>query len=224
MQYKNENTIYLKSNEKVSELILNKLKKINNDYSKTKSFSKYKLAIQEIFKLNTFIKINIEAKYYLAGFLEGEGSINVGIKKNNSTRFKLYLDPEFNITQHINGISNLFLAMIIFNTGRIRYKSGSNATFVYTIDNRKSLEEKIIPFYENYVNKYGSQVKKNRLILFKQLLNLFNKKAHLNFEQMVFEVLPLWDKLRIQVGQFNESFKNLEQAQEYVKKANINKK
>ncbi|MGB7651013.1 MAG: LAGLIDADG family homing endonuclease [Gallionella sp.] len=224
MQYKNENVIYLKSNEQISDFILNKLKKANSEYSKTKNFSKYKLAIQDIFKLNSLTKITIEAKYYLAGFLEGEGSISVGIKKNNSTRFKLYLDPEFNITQHINGISNLFLAMLIFNTGRIRYKAGSNATFVYTIDNRKSLEEKIIPFYENYVNKYGCEVKKNRLLLFKKLLNFFNKKAHLNFEQLVFEILPLWDKLRIQVGQSNESFKNLEEAQEYVKNVNSNTK
>jgi LAGLIDADG endonuclease len=220
MQYKNENIIYLKPNEKISEFILNKLKKANIDYSKNKNFSKYKLAIQDIFKLKPLTKITIEAKYYLAGFLEGEGSLNVGIKKNNSTRFKLYLDPEFNITQHINGISNLFLAMLIFNTGRIRYKSGSNATFVYTIDNRKSLEEKIIPFYENYVNKYGCEVKKNRLILFNKLLGFFNKKDHLNFEKLIFEILPLWDKLRIQVGKSNESFKNLEEAQEYVKKAN----
>ena len=224
MQYTNENLIYLKSNEKISQFILNKLKKANIEYSKNKNFSKYKLAIQEIFKLKPLNKITIQAKYYLAGFVEGEGSLSVGIKKNNSTRFKLYLDPEFNITQHINGISNLFLAMFIFNTGRIRYKSGSNATFVYTVDNRKSLQEKIIPFYENYVNKYGCEVKKNRLLLFKQLLVFFNKKAHLNFQQLLFEILPLWDKLRIQVGQSNESFKNLEEIQEYVKKANSNRK
>lgn len=194
------------------------LKTANQHYSKTKKFSKYKRQIQKLFELS-HPPITCESKFYLAGFLEGEGSLNVGAKKNNSSKFKVYLDPEFSIAQHINGISNLYLAMCVFQTGRITLKSGSLATFVYTIDNRQTLEEKIIPFYEHYVYKYGCQIKKHRVMLYKQLLVLFKKKHHLNFETMLYKVLPLWDALRMQTGQSNQTFASLKEAQNYVKNA-----
>ena len=103
---KNHDYIFLKSKQKVSENILSALKSANVHYSKTKKFSTYKKKIQQIFKLKSITKITSETKCYFAGFVEGEGSLNVGIKQNNKTQFKLYVDPEFNITQHINGISN----------------------------------------------------------------------------------------------------------------------
>ena len=114
--------------------------------------------------------------------------------------------------------------MTIFQTGRIRYKSGSNATFVYTIDNRVSLKEKVIPFYETYVNKYGCKVKKNRCIVFKKLLQLLKQKAHCNLDGLVFQILPLWDELRIQVDKSNQKFTNLQEAQTFVKKHIKNQK
>ena len=190
-----------------------------NSISKKKSFLHYKQEILQIFGLKSLTQKSTACQFYLGGFLEGEGSLNVGAKKNQTSKFKVYLDPEFNVTQHINGISNLYLAMYVFQTGRIRFKSGSLATFVYTIDNRRSLEDKVIPFYEEYVNPYGSEVKKKRLLIFKQLLNLFKTKAHLNLDQMIHKVLPLWDQLRMQKGQKNESFKSLLEAQNYVKNA-----
>lgn len=210
---------YLISGEPVSQTLLEKLSELNANYSKNKNFPSYIRGIQQIFQLSPLTEKTLASKFYLGGFLEGEGSLNVGAKKNNVSQFKVYLDPEFNLTQHLNGISNLYLAMYVFQTGRIRFKSGSLATFVYTIDNRQSLEEKVLPFYEKYVNPFGSKVKKRRCLIFKNLLTLFKTKAHLNFKQMVHEVLPLWDQLRLQKGHTNETFKNLLEAQNYVKKA-----
>ena len=210
---------YLKPGEPVSPILLTKLAKANANYSRTKKFLTYKQEILKIFALKPLTQKSIACQFYLAGFLEGEGSLSVGAKKNQTSQFKVYLDPEFNVTQHINGISNLFLAMYVFQTGRIRYKSGSLATFVYTIDNRQSLEEKVIPFYEEYVIPFCSAAKKQRLSIFKKLLCLFKAKAHLNQNRMIAEVLPLWDQLRMQKGQKNESFKSLLEAQNFVKNA-----
>jgi hypothetical protein len=218
--------IYLKPGQKVSETFLVQLNKINQDYSQTKKFLKYYGDIESLFKLSPVTKKTIQCHFFLAGFLEGEGCLNIGAKKNNTSRFKLYLDPEFNLTQHINGISNLYLAMCVFQTGRIRFKSGSLATFVYTIDNRLSLEQKVIPFYENYVILYGCAAKKKRLVLFKKLLQLFKEKAHFDLNKMVYEILPLWDQLRMQKSSNlcfckgkSQTFKNLQEAQIYVKKS-----
>jgi LAGLIDADG endonuclease len=210
---------HLKPGEGVSDIFLLALKKANLNYSKTKNFLNYMRDVETLFQLTPIIKKTVDCHFYLAGFLEGEGSLNIGAKKNNTSRFKVYLDPEFNITQHINGISNLYLAMSIFQTGRIRFKSGSLATFVYTIDNRLNLEEKVIPFYEKYVNRYGCQIKQYRVALFKKVLTLFKEKAHLNLDRMINEILPLWYELRMQIGQSNQTFTNLKDAQTYVKNA-----
>lgn len=219
MNKTNRQEFYLKPKQKVSEEILIKLKNANWKYSKTKKFLDYQREIRNLFKLMPVSQIKTECKFYLAGFLEGEASLNIGAKKNTTSKFKVYLDPEFNITQHLNGISNLYLAMCIFQTGRIRFKSGSLATFVYTIDNRIALEEKIIPFYEQYVNLYCSDAKKKRVSQFKKLLILFKEKAHLDLDRMLYEVLPLWDILRIQKGQRNQTFLNLTEAQIYIREA-----
>ena len=200
-------------NKKVKPQILENLSKINNEYTKNKDFIGYKNEIQKCFDLSS-VKIDKNCRFYLAGFIEGEGSINVSLKKVPNG--KILVDPEFSITQHINGISNLYLALCLFQTGRIRYKIGINATFVYSIDNRRSLDEKIIPFYEKYVIIYGSLHKKERFKSFKRLLQHLNEKDHLNTEKMVYEILPLWDKMRMQIGQANQTFKDLKEAQNYV--------
>lgn len=212
--------LYLKPNEAISDDFLKKLKTINSNYSKNKQFLKYKLAIKKLFQVD-LINQTLKSKFFLGGFLEGEASLNVGIKKNKESKFKLYIDPEFSIAQNINGFSNLYLALCVFETGRIRFKTGSRATFVYTIDNRENLKQKVIPFYEKFVVPYGSIVKQKRLKIFKKLLILFENKAHLNLNSMLYEVLPLWDLLRMQKGQANESFKNLQEAQNFIKKAQI---
>lgn len=210
--------IYLKPKEKVSGLFLNQLRKINAKYTKTKKFSEYEKAIQKLFELTRVSKKTREALFYLGGFLEGEASLNLGAKKNKTSKFKVFFDPEFNITQHINGISTLYLAMQVFQTGRIRFKSGSLATFVYTIDNRQALKEKIIPFYEKYVHPYGSNNKKNRVKQFKKVLILFEEKAHLDLNRMLNEMIPLWNSLRMQFNS-NQSFKNQMEAEIYIKEA-----
>ena len=35
---------------------------------------------------------------------------------------------------------------------------------------------------------------------------------------MLYKILPLWHKMRMQVGQVNQTFNSLEQAQDYVYK------
>jgi hypothetical protein len=211
-----EDEIYLKPGEKISEKLLETLKEINGKYSRNKNFPEYQRSICQLFRLKP-VQITEKSKFYLAGFVEGEGSMNVGAKKNTTSRFKVYLDPEFSLTQHICGISNLYLAMCYFQTGRIRHKTGSNATMVYTIENRQNLKEKVLPFYEKYIKPFGCAIKIRRAQIFKELLRLFDEKAHLDFDRMFYEVLPLWDAIRIQVGQSNQTFKSLIEAQQYVK-------
>ena len=85
-------------------------------------------------------------KTFLGGFIAGEGGINVSAKKSPNSRFGIIIDPEFSITQHLDGFFFLFGALVLFETGSIHFKKGSSATLVFRIDNRRSLQERVIPF------------------------------------------------------------------------------
>lgn len=94
----------------------------------------------------------VEAKkWFLAGFIEGEGSLCVSIKEHPTSRFGYLVDPEFFLYQHKSGIKLLQLAKEVFGTGRITPKSGSGGVLVFSIVSRRSLKEKVIPFFEKYM-------------------------------------------------------------------------
>lgn len=206
----------LKPGEKLSQEILDKLRKVNDTYSKTKHFPQYLREIETLFPVEE-PQITTETKLFLGGFLEGEASLSVSAKKLYTAKFGIMIDPEFNITQHVNGFSTLYLALKIFQTGRISYKSGSNATLVFRIDNRQTLEQKVIPFFEQYVVPYGSPEKRRQLKRFKTILELFNQYKHHDLNSFLNEILPIWDEMRKQKGQVNESFPSLEAAREYAR-------
>lgn len=209
------NKVKLKPDESLPKDIFDKLTNANAKYSISKDFNSYKKQIKEIFELDE-PKLTDESQIYLAGFIEGEGSLNVSIKKLATARFGVVIDPEFSITQHVNGVSNLYLAMCVFNTGRLSLKSGSKATLVYRISDRTSLITKVMSFFDSYVTPYGSEAKRIRKSTFCQILVCFENRKHLNLDTFITEILPLWDELRMQKGQSNESFKSLEDAVSYV--------
>jgi len=217
------NSLIIKPGEPIPEDLLKQLKEANQRYTKNKKFKLYLEDIKKIFKISTVV-VTTESKLYLAGFIGGEGSVNVSAKKLKTASLGLVIDPEFSITQHMNGVGTLYLALEVFQTGRLSYKSGSNATLVFRIDNRKSLQEKVMPFIRQYVFPYSSEYLRKRAEQFQKLLNLFDQNAHLEYNSFVNEVLPLWSLLRKQEGQTNQSFPNLLAAQEYVKEFFLNKK
>lgn len=215
----NMNTPFqLSPGRKLPEEVKNALKTANATYRKTRDFSRYTRRIQHILGLPDFVPFTEKEKLFFGGFLEGEGSISVGAKKNTSSKFGVYIDPEFNVTQHVNGSIHLFRCLCHFRTGLIQYKSQSNATLVYRIDARESLTRKIVPFYRKYVNPFSSSAKQIRFQKWCTLLDLFDEKAHLDFTRFLNEVAPIWDELRMQKGQSNESFASLEDFRHYVRR------
>ena len=208
--------IYCDPGEKLSDRLIEQLC-VANSNRKENDFLWYIRKLADIFQIEESNKITEKEKLFFGGFISGEGSINVSAKKDKGAKFGIVLDPEFSVTQHVNGVSLLFIAFRIFQTGSLRFKSGSNATLVYRIDNRDSLNKKVIPFYEKYCSPFWSNVFQDRLITFKHLLQLFSEKAHLNLFDFSEKMLPLWDKMRKQKTQSNRSFSSLEEAQMYAK-------
>ena len=196
----------------LSEEWINAIRKMNAGRPPFKTYSK---RVREMFNIEK-PTINTDTCYFLAGFIEGEGSISISAKKNPNAKFGVELDPVFNITQHVRGVKHLYLALEMFQTGRIRFKAGSNATLVFIIEPRLSLQEQVCPFYDKYIIPFSCIAKQNKFQSFKKMLNLFDEKAHLDRNRFVNELLPIWHSMRIQIKNKKQTFNSLEEAQEYV--------
>jgi hypothetical protein len=65
------------------------------------------------------------ANWFLAGFIEGEGSLTVSVKSHPTCRSGFYVDPDFFLYQHESGRRILELAQATFESGRISPKPGN---------------------------------------------------------------------------------------------------
>ena len=220
--------LYYAPKEKLSPEIIKRIKTANEDRKKH-NFAWYVRELSDIFDLKSnprcdgSYSVTKDDKTFFSGFLLGEGSINVSAKKQDTSRFGIVLDLEFSVVQHVNGVSYLFLALGVFKTGTIRYKTSSPATIEYRMDNRESLENKVIPFYENYCSLYWSEDFEKRFGKFKRLISLFNKNAHSDIDSFCDEMLPLWSGMIKQEGQKNAAFASLVEAKAYARTHHKNK-
>ena len=96
-----------------------------------------------------------DLKWFLAGFIEGEGALSVSIKHQPLARFGFYVDPEFFLYQHESGRRILELAKATFQNGRIFPKPGSPKVLVYSVGHQRFLTEKVVPFFERYVMPFS---------------------------------------------------------------------
>ena len=122
-------------------------------------------------------------KWFLAGCIEGEGSLCVSIKNHPGSKFGYLVDPEFFLYQHKSGIKMLELAREVFGTGRIIPKVGNEDVLVYSIASRRTLHEKVIPFFESYMI---FSAKRDIFLRFKEIVEAMEyRKEHLTPEGLV---------------------------------------
>lgn len=105
--------------------------------------------------------------YFLGGFVEGEGSNSVSITIHKDFKYGVSIQPVFNVSQHINGLSILNSFKELFNCGSVVKKSGSNEVYVYTLKGYKQIIEHVIPFLEVYVQPYSCKTKE--YLIFKKI-------------------------------------------------------
>jgi LAGLIDADG endonuclease len=85
--------------------------------------------------------------WFLAGFVEGEGSVHLSLKRHPTARFGIYVQPVF-IYQHKSRKQLLEMAQEYFGIGRIKPKHGNPDVLVYSVPSRKAIAEAIVPFLE----------------------------------------------------------------------------
>ena len=92
-----------------------------------------------------------QQRWFLAGFIEGEGSVCVSIKEHPAAQFGYYVDPEFFLYQIRDYPELLELAKGMFGSGRIVPKQGNERVLVYALTSRRSIAEKVVPFLRAYM-------------------------------------------------------------------------
>jgi hypothetical protein len=112
-------------------------------------------------------------KYWLGGFVEGEGSLLVSIVTNPKVKHGIALQPEFNVTQHESGLNVLNSYKALFNgLGNLKEKSGSNQVWVYSLKGTKNIKELVLPYYEEYVVPFSSKHKSDVFNRFKSIIDV----------------------------------------------------
>jgi hypothetical protein len=127
------------------------------------------------------LQITENFKWFLAGLIEGEGSLCISLKQHPTARFGYYVDPEFFLYQHKSARELLGRAKEFFGTGAIIPKPGNEDVLVYRITSRRSIVEKVIPFFEKYM-RYGSDTKRRNFQFFKEATLALENKAHKTLE------------------------------------------
>jgi LAGLIDADG endonuclease len=144
-------------------------------------------------KINNFMINNIY-KFWLGGFIEGEGSLTISIIKHNNAPHGILIQPEFNVSQHVNGLSILKSFKVLFkNKGHIHKKPGSKNVWVFTLKGINNLNDYLISFYIEYVIPYFSKYKNEEFNKFLFILKKLKEKSKFEKEKFIEIVKLIYD-------------------------------
>jgi hypothetical protein len=115
--------------------------------------------------------------------VEGEGSNTVSINVSENFRYGVDIKPEFNVSQHINGIGILNSFKELFNAGSVGLKSGSENVYVYTLKGYNHIINLIIPFLQIYVQPYSG--KTNEFNLFLEITTRCSQGHNVDKEKLI---------------------------------------
>ena len=122
--------------------------------------------------------------YYLAGFADGESTFSVAILKSDSQKFGWALDPVFQVYQHEKQRHILDIYKEVFQAGSVYRKSGVHPVLNFCIQSRKSVVEKVIPFFDRFplITKEDSYRKFRHIVMAIERKEHFTKEG---FEKLV---------------------------------------
>ncbi len=132
--------------------------------------------------------------WYIAGFVDGEGSFNVSLRRKSDYGLGWQPVLSFNVSQRERTV----LAMLkrYFGCGIIKQRK-RDGLYSYDVTNARSIVEIIIPFFKKY--RFFSETKKRNFSLFCQIANIMAHKEHLNRDGLI-RLLELREKLNVGAG------------------------
>ena len=125
---------------------------------------------------------------YFSGFVDGEGCFYVGFSKRKDLPIGWQIVTEFHVSQNPGSRNVLEALRDRLRCGYLKpnhAKSSTDNTWVLIVKDRKELQEKVIPFFENHPLH---SAKNKDFLLFKKVLKNIKKGRHLyqkGFKQIV---------------------------------------
>lgn len=145
--------------------------------------------------------------YYIAGFIDGEGSFSVSIGKHKTLKRGLEVRPEFEIELRADDREILERILVTIGCGHIydlsyeRY--GWYPHVKYKITNNKDLVEFLFPFLDNCPLQAK---KKEAYKRFKQIVLMISRKEHLTDKGFA-KIIKLREEIRVR-GKKARSYEN----------------
>lgn len=117
---------------------------------------------------------------YITGFADGEASFNISFRERNDFLIGWKISPVFNISQKERGI--LAIIKNHLGCGTIRFRN--DGVWVYEVDNKDMLINKIIPFFSKF--PFLSDKKKKDFSRFKKLVSIVYTNKSKTYDDIVF--------------------------------------
>ncbi len=127
----------------------------------------------------------VKLGYYIAGFVDGEGSFHVAIQKSKNVRLGVQVIPEFHVSQNANRTATLELLQKTLDCGYIKpnhRKRLNDRSNVLVVRNHQHLKNKVIPFFKKY--KIIS-CKNEDFIKFTDIVTMIGKGCHLQKKGLI---------------------------------------
>lgn len=143
--------------------------------------------------MRDYKSINQNHGHYIAGFVDGEGSFNVSLKKRKDYVGQWKVTASFNVSQK----DRVILAFIkkVIGCGTLRTRK--DGVVYYEVTNVTALKENVLPFFKRF--RFRSASKKRNFAIFAKIVDKMYRGEHLTKEGRS-EVLALREKLNHGIG------------------------
>ena len=111
--------------------------------------------------------------YYLAGFVDGEGSFIVSVRRRPDHASGWQVDLTFNVSQKERHILAYFKRYL----GCGRFQKRPDGIYYFVVANQSSVQERVIPFFERF--GFLSQKKQSNFAIFKKIALMVANREHL---------------------------------------------
>lgn len=123
--------------------------------------------------------------FFIAGFVEGEGSFNVSLRRKADYKVSWQVVMSFNVSQKDSTILKLIQDKLGCGIIKVRKRDG---LFSYDATNPTDIIQKVIPFFERYPMLSVSKIK--NFSIFCKIARLMGKGHHRNIDGLK-EILEL---------------------------------
>ena len=131
--------------------------------------------------------------HYFSGFVDGEGSFNVSLRRRDDHTLGWQVVLTFNVSQRDKTV----LVLLKRHLGCGRMQERADGVWYYVVANPPAIKERIIPFFKKY--NFLSTSKKNNFSIFSQIAKLVFDGKHHTAEGLE-EIIKLREKLNIGRG------------------------